>query len=151
MEIVSDFYETPCFPAGSGPDFVNMAAKISTDLSAAEVLQILHDVEEGLGRVRLKRWGARVIDIDLIAFNDQIEPDESVFKHWQNLPQEQQKTQAPEQLILPHPRMQDRAFVLIPLRDVAPDWVHPVFNKTVSQMAADLPKAEIAAVKRLKT
>ena len=60
-----------------------------------------------------------------------------------------QKNEAPEQLILPHPRLQDRAFVLVPLSDIAPDWVHPVLRKSVTQMCNDLAAEDVDAVQPL--
>jgi 2-amino-4-hydroxy-6-hydroxymethyldihydropteridine diphosphokinase len=65
------------------------------------------------------------------------------------LPADAQATQVPDGLILPHPRLQDRAFVLVPLADVAPDWCHPVLGRTVREMLAALPEADRRAVKRL--
>ena len=62
------------------------------------------------------------------------------------LSEQDQRQHAPNQLILPHPRLQDRAFVLVPLADVAPDWRHPVLGHTVAEMVADLPDDEVAAV-----
>ena len=136
---VSRLYQTPAFPADSGPDFVNAACTFHSDLPAPEILQTLHTIEADFGRTRELRWGQRTVDLDLIACGDQVLPDETTFSHWHTLPLEAQQTTAPETLILPHPRLQDRAFVLVPLCDVAPDWVHPVLRRSVAQMRDALP------------
>ena len=146
---LSPFYQTPAFPAGAGPDFVNAAARIETTLAPDELLARLHAAEAELGRERRERWAARVIDIDLLAYGDLVLPDRATFRHWADLPLAEQMTRAPEGLILPHPRMQDRAFVLVPLADVAPDWRHPVLGRTVAEMLADLPAAARAEVRAL--
>ena len=131
---LSRFFQTPAFPKGSGPDFVNAALMVRAQGSAHEILEKLHAIEHELGRVRETRWGQRTIDIDLIAVEQNIVPDSETFKKWQLLPFSQQTQIAPDRLILPHPRMQDRAFVLGPMMDVCRDWVHPVIQKSVSQM-----------------
>ena len=131
---LSRFFRTPAFPKGSGPDFVNAALVVRAQGSANEILEKLHAIEHELGRVRETRWGQRTIDIDLIAVDQNILPDSETFKKWQLLPFSQQTKIAPDQLVLPHPRMQDRAFVLAPMMDLCPDWVHPVIQKSVSQM-----------------
>lgn len=143
IDTVSRFYRTPCFPPGAGPDFVNAAASIITDLAPDVLLARFHEIEGALGRVRETRWGARVVDLDLIAMGDRILPDRATVKHWMGLPLGVQKAMAPDRLILPHPRLQDRGFVLIPLADVAPDWCHPLSGRTVAEMVAALPEAEI--------
>ena len=142
----SRLYRTPCFPAGAGPDFVNAAAALRTDLHPQKLLELLHQVEAEFGRERHVRWGARTLDLDLLACGDTILPDPTEQRSWMNLPPEQQRTCAPDQLILPHPRLQERAFVLVPLRDVAPDWCHPVLGRTVRQMCASLPAPDRDAV-----
>lgn len=142
----SRLFRTPCFPAGAGPDFVNAAALCTTTLPPEGVLQALHAVEAAMGRVRGARWGARVIDVDLIAYGAQVAPDPATFRHWADLPPDAQMRDTPDRLILPHPRMQDRAFVLVPLMDVAPDWVHPVLGQSVRQMHAALDPSERAQV-----
>ena len=131
---LSRFFRTPAFPKGSGPDFVNAALVVRAQGSANEILEKLHAIEHELGRVRETRWGQRTIDIDLIAVDQNILPDSETFKKWQLLPFSQQTKIAPDQLVLPHPRMQDRAFVLAPMMDLCSDWVHPVIQKSVSQM-----------------
>lgn len=146
----SSSYVTPCFPPGAGPDYVNAAAVLALPPGAdAEfVLQTLHGIEAELGRVRQRRWEQRTLDIDLLAIEDMILPDAAMQAHWRNLPPDEQRLLAPDRLILPHPRMQDRAFVLVPLADVAPDWVHPALKRTVRQMLADLPAQDRADVRR---
>ncbi len=146
---VSRFHATPCFPAGAGPDYVNAAAVLHTTLSPEALLAVLHEVEAQFGRTRTRRWGGRTLDLDLIAFSDLVLPDLACWTHWHDLPADSQAIQTPQTLILPHPRLQDRAFVLVPLMDVAPDWRHPVTGKTVSDMAHSLPQADIDAVRPL--
>ncbi|MEW2918128.1 2-amino-4-hydroxy-6-hydroxymethyldihydropteridine diphosphokinase [Ruegeria sp. ANG10] len=146
IRAVSRFFETPCFPAGAGPDYVNAAALIETEKTPAEVLQLLHEVEHEFGRERVQRWGMRTLDLDLVCYDDLVLPDRAEYDRWLNLPPEVQKQQAPKQLILPHPRLQDRAFVLVPMADVAPDWRHPVLGRTVTEMVASLPTEDIEAV-----
>lgn len=132
---LSRYYSTACFPAGAGPDFINVAAELEVGEPAEAVLQKLHDIEDEFGRERPSRWAQRTLDIDLIAYGDCIIPDRETFEHWMNLPLDEQMKQAPDQLILPHPRVQDRGFALIPLSDIAPDWRHPVLGKSIKEMA----------------
>ncbi|HHL20830.1 MAG TPA: 2-amino-4-hydroxy-6-hydroxymethyldihydropteridine diphosphokinase [Aliiroseovarius sp.] len=142
----SRFYATPCFPAGSGPDYVNAAARLDTDRAPGEVLKILHRIEADFGRERRQRWASRSLDLDLIAMGATILPDAATQRQWVDLPADRQKREAPDRLILPHPRLQDRAFVLIPMADIAPDWRHPVLGKTVRQMLDALPASEKTAI-----
>jgi 2-amino-4-hydroxy-6-hydroxymethyldihydropteridine diphosphokinase len=141
---LSRFFQTPAFPKGSGPDFVNAALVARAQGSADEILEKLHAIEHELGRVRETRWGQRTIDIDLIAVGQKIIPNSETYRKWQLLPFSQQSTIAPDQLILPHPRMQDRAFVLGPMMEICPDWVHPVIQKSVSQMYDELDSRDKA-------
>ena len=147
----SRLFATPCFPAGAGPDYVNAAAVLVADPSvdAASILQRLHRVEEDFGRIREQRWGMRTLDIDLVALGDSVLPDAATQDAWRLLSPEAQARATPDRLILPHPRLQDRAFVLVPLADVAPDWVHPRLGLTVGQMLAALPDADREAVRPL--
>lgn len=143
---VSRAFQTPCFPKNAGPDFVNAAAAVSYDGTITQLLALCHDVEARFGRTRRARWSARTLDIDILAAGETVLPDKTIWSQWQTLPPDQQATTAPEQLIVPHPRLSERAFVLIPMADVAPDWRHPMLDKTASQLKNALPLAEKAAI-----
>jgi len=145
----SKYFVTPCFPIGYGPDYVNAAVSFQFQGESHELLAILHRIEANFGRRRTRRWGGRVLDLDLLAFGDKIAPTVKVFEAWRDKPLTEQVSQTPQELILPHPRMQDRAFVLGPLMDVAPDWRHPVSGHTVRQMYNRLPAEDRAALKPL--
>ena len=144
----SGLYRTAAFPAGSGPDFVNAAAlaTLSAPLEPDQVLALLHQVEAEFGRERHARWAGRTLDIDLIAMGNLERPDRATQSAWRHLAPDQQALRAPGQLILPHPRLQDRAFVLVPLADVAANWRHPGLGKTVAQMLSERPESERNAV-----
>ena len=137
-------YTTPCFPAGAGPDYVNAAAAgpVPAGWDAARILAALHAVEAEFGRTRETRWGMRTLDLDLLAVGGQVLPDAATQDAWRDLDPALQRREAPDRLILPHPRIQDRAFVLVPLADVAPDWRHPRLGLTVAEMLARLPPDE---------
>lgn len=116
----SRWYTTAPVPASDQPDFVNIVVSLETTLETGQLLQALHDVEDEFGRVRAARNAARVLDIDLLDYHGRVETD------WP---------------ILPHPRMDQRGFVLVPLRDIAPDWSHPVTGCGIDELitnAADM-------------
>lgn len=142
----SRFFATPCFPPGAGPDYVNAAARLVFDGGPERLLARLHAIEAQFGRERVQRWGQRTLDLDLIAAGQDVLPDPDTYRAWHDLPPEAQRQRAPDRLILPHPRLQDRAFVLVPLADIAPDWRHPVTGATVREMMARLHPAEVEAV-----
>lgn len=145
----SALYLTPFFPAGSAPDVVNAVALVATDLAPADLLAHLHAIEAAFGRSRAERWGNRTLDLDLLAMGDRVLPDAETLAHWMQMPLEDQKRVSPEALILPHPRLQERAFVLVPAADVVPDWRHPLTGLTIREMRDALPAGDVAAVRRL--
>jgi 2-amino-4-hydroxy-6-hydroxymethyldihydropteridine diphosphokinase len=115
----------------------------------ADLLALLHRIEARHGRARPARWAGRTLDLDLLAWGDSVLPDAASQDAWRLLPPEEQARRTPDRLILPHPRVQDRAFVLVPLAEVAPDWVHPRTGQSVAQMLAALPQADRDAVTAL--
>jgi len=121
----SRWYRSDPVPPSGQPPFVNGVAEVETDLPPAGLLALLHEIERDFGRVRRRRNEARVIDLDLLAYGERV-----------SAPGE-----APE---LPHPRLAERAFVLLPLMDLAPDWRHPVSGRRAADLAADLPPGETA-------
>lgn len=143
---LSPLYRTPAFPAGAGPDFINAVAELSWPGTAQDLLEELHAIEAELGRERRDRWEARVVDLDLLAFGEQVLPDPETENHWRNLDIEQAKSIAPDELILPHPRLSERAFVLVPLAALRPDWRHPATGQTAEALRDALPASDLAAI-----
>ena len=143
---LSRLFATPCVPAGAGPDYVNAALELRCGLGPEDLLAALHAVEAEFDRQRTGRWASRTLDLDLLAADALVLPDPETHDAWRALPSEQQRIEAPDRLILPHPRLQDRGFVLVPLADVAPDWRHPRLGQTVQEMLATLPDAETRGI-----
>lgn len=148
VEARSRWFRTPAFPAGSGPAFVNGAARVTSQLAPREILAALHAIERSLGRSRDRRWEPRACDLDLIAFGDAVAPDAAAVLRWMDLGPTD-RAAAPPDLVLPHPRLQERGFVLRPLADVAPDWRHPLLGRTVLEMLEDLPSSALDGIEQL--
>jgi 2-amino-4-hydroxy-6-hydroxymethyldihydropteridine diphosphokinase len=115
---VSAFYETQAWPNPADPPFVNAVAELQTGLQPLALMELLHTVETDFGRKRSAPNAARTLDLDLLDHDGLI-------------------LEGP--LVLPHPRLADRAFVLAPLCDIAPDWVHPVTGQSARDLFAALP------------
>jgi len=147
---LSRFYATPAFPPGSGPDFVNAALVIPWADSPEALLDLLHEIEEAFGRTRTARWEARVLDLDLIALGQAVRPDAETQAQWRELPLDRAAQETPGTLILPHPRLQERAFVLVPLADVAPDWRHPLTGESVREMLEALPAEDLTEIRPIE-
>ena len=115
----SRWFETAPVPISDQPWFVNAVILAETKLPPAAALAALHWIEKQFGRTRTQRNEARVLDIDLVDYDGRVTDRED--------------------LILPHPRMHDRAFVLLPLRDVVPDWIHPITRSSIATLIEALP------------
>ena len=121
----SAIYETEPWGITDQPTFLNQVIEISTSLLPEDLLRIILNIEHDLGRVRYERWGARVIDIDILYFG--------------------QTVMDSARLTLPHPRIQDRRFVLAPLAEIASDFVHPLLQKTSAQLLEECPDTSEAS------
>lgn len=146
----SSWWHTPAHPPGSGPDFVNAAAQVEAGVSPQGMLDVLHDIEAALGRLRPRRWAPRVCDLDLLAAGDAVLPDPATLGDWMGLAPAEQAVRVPEALLLPHPRLHERAFVLMPLAEIAAGWVHPLLGRTVRELLDDLPVSALQGIHRLR-
>jgi len=118
----SSFYRTEPMGKKDQDWFVNGVVLVETSLGPEEMLEFLLSLEKGMGRIRGERWGPRVIDLDILFYGDEVI--------------------AKEGLQVPHPRLHERRFVLIPLREISPDLKHPLLGKTVSQILSELEGEE---------
>ena len=143
----SRYYHTPAWPNGSGPDYVNAAFLLEESRNPQALLRELHEIEAASGRSRERRWAPRRLDLDLLAWGATVAPDLPTFRHWCDLSLQRQAEEAPDELVLPHPRLHERAFVLVPLAEIAADWRHPVFDRTVGELLAALPPEDIAEIR----
>jgi 2-amino-4-hydroxy-6-hydroxymethyldihydropteridine diphosphokinase len=123
---VSAFYRNPPLGPQDQPWYINAVAEVRTRLAPEDLFRVLRLIERALGRVRGEHWGPRVIDLDLLLYDGEI-------------------MAAPE-LVVPHPEMHRRAFVLVPLAEIAPDAWHPVLQKRAADLLAELDRAHREAL-----
>ena len=118
----SRWFESAPVPPSDQPRFINGVVIVETVLSPADLLALLHETERRFGRQRRELNEARILDLDLIAYGKLGRTEEPPF--------------------LPHPRLHERAFVLLPLLDVAPEWRHPVDGRTLPEIVRALPAGQ---------
>ncbi|WP_276500595.1 2-amino-4-hydroxy-6-hydroxymethyldihydropteridine diphosphokinase [Terrimonas pollutisoli] len=122
----SSVYETAAWGKNDQPPFLNQVLEIETTLTAQQLLRKILMIEKKLGRVREEKYGPRIIDIDILLFNNEV----------YDLPA----------LKVPHPELQNRRFVLVPLAEIAGEIIHPIFKKTITTLLAICPdKLEVSA------
>jgi 2-amino-4-hydroxy-6-hydroxymethyldihydropteridine diphosphokinase len=123
----SSLYETAPWGKTDQNDFLNQALQVQTSLDAPLLMDTLLEIEEKMGRRRLEKYGSRIIDIDILFFNEDI-------------------IHTPR-LIIPHPEIQNRRFALAPMSEIAPDYVHPVLRKSIRDLLAACPdKLEVKKI-----
>lgn len=113
---LSPIYETEPIGVLDQPNFLNMVIKIETDLTPEELLKVTMEIEQEQHRVRVKRWGPRTLDIDILFYDDLVIDN-------------------PPTLLVPHPRASERAFILLPLNDIAPNFIHPILKVPIKELA----------------
>ena len=123
----SNLYATAAWGNTSQPDFLNQVIEVNTQLDATETLNEILSIEKNMGRIRTIKNAPRIIDIDILFFNNEIINRSD--------------------LIVPHPEIQNRRFVLIPVNEIAPQMIHPVLNKTIEQLLSQCP--DQLAVKKI--
>ena len=116
---ISSWYKSEPIPISNQPWFVNGVVKIKTDKSSLDLLEFILNIEESFGRIRKKKNEARVLDLDIIDYKKTI-----LYKR--------------NKLIIPHPRMHKRLFVLYPLRELNPKWIHPIKKKGLKELINNL-------------
>ena len=127
---ISSFYETPSYPNNSDPKFINLCIKLESDLKANELLNEIKKIEKKLGRIRTKKNEPRTCDIDIIDFNGEI------IKN--------------DELVTPHPMLHLRNFVIYPLKEIEPNWSHPIFKKNAKFFINKLSQKSRIEITRLQ-
>ena len=124
----SSYYETPSWPDPNKPKFINIVIQSNTTLSPKKLMEIFKDIEKKLGRSKSLRNSPRTCDIDIISYRNRVYSQD---------------------IIIPHKRMSKRNFVLIPLFEIAPYWIHPKTNKSIKKLIFSLPIKDITTIKHI--
>ncbi len=134
IEIVerSSDWNSPAWPDPADPAYVNATARIETDLPPRRLLDLMHRVETDFGRTRAVRWASRTLDLDLIDYRGRELTD-------------------PDGMEIPHPRAAQRAFVLLPLQEIAGDWREPGSGRHIADLIARLDPVDLDAMKKLQS
>ncbi|MEL6719499.1 MAG: 2-amino-4-hydroxy-6-hydroxymethyldihydropteridine diphosphokinase [Bacteroidota bacterium] len=117
--LASSIYETAAWGITDQPDFLNQVLEVETALLPFEILDKIQQIEQKMGRVKIQRWGTRVIDVDILFYGNEIIQS--------------------QRLTIPHPGIPDRNFVLVPMREIAADLWHPVLEKTIESLSLACP------------
>ncbi len=115
----SSLYRTAPWGRTDQPDFINQALAVDTTLGAQPLLAALLEIEERMGRKRLEKWASRIIDIDILFFNDDMVDQPG--------------------LRIPHPEIQNRRFALAPMEEIAPAHIHPILGRSIRELLAECP------------
>ena len=118
----SGWYRTEPIPRSDQPWFINAVVSLATELDATELLMVFQAMERRFGRVRGEPNAARILDLDILDYQGEV-------------------MDAPS-LVLPHPRLHERRFVLVPIAEIAPDWRHPIFGLTAARLLAQIPSEQ---------
>ena len=126
---ISSVYETPSYPNKSDPKFLNLCVKLTTKLKPSDFLYKIKEIELKLGRIRSKKNEPRTCDIDIIDYNGEIIKNDS--------------------LKIPHPKSHLRNFVIYPLKEIEPEWIHPIYKKKIDKFFINLDKNSHNEITRL--
>tara|TARA_A100000164_G_C21360189_1_gene519421 strand:- start:75 stop:551 length:477 start_codon:yes stop_codon:yes gene_type:complete len=124
----SSYYETPSWPNPSKPKFINVVIQSNSKISPKKLIEIFKKIEWKLGRVKSFKNSPRTCDIDIISYRNKV---------------------LSKDVIIPHNRMSKRNFVLLPLFEIAPNWIHPKTNKTIKRLIFSLPIKDITTIKHI--
>lgn len=127
IEKISNIYESKAWGVTDQGDFLNFCIEIKTDLNATDLLLKLQEIENKIGKIKRKHWGPREIDLDILFFNDEVIDDGN--------------------LKVPHPYIQERSFVLKPLKDIAPNFIHTKLNKTILELESKVDDSDLEIYK----
>jgi 2-amino-4-hydroxy-6-hydroxymethyldihydropteridine diphosphokinase len=131
----SRFYASSPVGPSDQPDYINAVAVLDTSLDPMALMSVLLDVEKRFGRVRSERWGPRTMDLDLIDFDGQVLDLKARGEDGQEIT-----------LHLPHPRLAERAFVLLPLLELVPEWTHPITGHKAFDLLKNVDEAQSISV-----